>query len=113
MAWSWSHTAKGIAAVEENLRDLDFDTLVEIMAEWVVHNENDDIPSWMLDPDLYAKAERDIRKEYAGGGGTDMLADEIWAKTVDLATCDNGGFNAWICPHGCHTASFTRNTEGT
>ncbi len=34
-------------------------------------------------------------------------ADAIWQyASEDLRTCDNGGYNAWMCPWGCHTVSF-------
>jgi hypothetical protein len=38
----------------------------------------------------------------------DVLADFIWEKASEFATCDNGGFGAWMCPHGCgpHCVSF-------
>jgi hypothetical protein len=36
----------------------------------------------------------------------DLLVDAIWEDMEEWRTCDNGGFNAWACPSGCHTVSF-------
>jgi len=38
-----------------------------------------------------------------------VLADFIWEQASEYATCDNGGFNAWMCPSGCgcHCVSFS------
>lgn len=43
----------------------------------------------------------------------DAIVDDIWERASNLATCDNGGFNAWMCPFGCdcHTVSFSTFSE--
>jgi hypothetical protein len=35
-----------------------------------------------------------------------MVQAEVWEKVKALAVCDNGGFEAWVCPYGCHTLPF-------
>ena len=38
----------------------------------------------------------------------ETLAAKLWLRVETLATCDNGGHMAWICPFGCecHKISF-------
>ena len=40
----------------------------------------------------------------------DVLADFIWEKMFEYATCTNGGWAAYACPYGCgcHLISFDR-----
>ena len=38
---------------------------------------------------------------------SNIIAD-IWQFMKELRTCDNGGFNAYCCPYGCHTVSFDK-----
>lgn len=106
MAWSWSHTNDAYAAAERNLRRMDRDTLETILAEWTA---NDPLAA---DADYsgfsnrqYELALADIRARVIP---TDSLADTIWDAARDHATCDNGGWNAWMCPYGCdsHTVPF-------
>lgn len=96
MAWSWSHTQEAYDNARDNLVGLDRDRLNIIYAEWEALVGDDD-----LDENKYEAAlDKAITIE------VDILIDIIWVKVVHFATCDNGGFNAWVCPYGCHTVSF-------
>ena len=106
MAWEWSHMHEAYRDAELNVGDLDDSTLAIIYAEW---------------------KSKDSREDYAGGfntvkyirgmtravylirrGWRASLEWVVWNQSSEQATCDNGGFNAWVCPFGCHTVPFDR-----
>ena len=98
MAWEWSHTIEAYVNAKHNLEDLDDETLHTVAVEWFAHGMNSN-----PDDHVFCCAEKSLAKV----PNLD-LAYFIWEKTEELATCDNGGFNAWICPFGCHTVFFDR-----
>lgn len=70
---------------------------------------NADEPVWdneAFDSEAYA-----IALEESRSLPIDTLADYITERAETTATCDNGGFNAWVCPSGCHTVSFSSADE--
>lgn len=111
MAWSWSHTGEAYQAAESNLRKLDSETLQIIFAEWRASQEK----GGGIDQCSPSFSERKYNRalKYAKTLPDDILADFIWEKASEFATCDNGGFNAWMCPHGCgcHCVPFDTEEE--
>ena len=110
MAWEWSHTHEAYADAERNLRELPRETLEEILAEWSAN-----APDGYYDDQGYRGDDFDQEAYDEGLANAkqlpdDTLADTIWALASDQATCDNGGFKAWLCPYGCgcHTVPFDR-----
>lgn len=101
MAWSWSHTEEAYTNAFTNLAGLPVKELRVIYAEW---HATDECEGFNLE--LY---ERVLKQ--AKGIAVDILVSDIWEKTEELRTCDNGGFNAWVCPDGCHTVSFDRDAR--
>lgn len=113
MAWEWSHTAEAYDAAHENLHDLPHMVLREIWAEWhaqrcalpehagKAHKPSGDFCLTCYQHELIDSA------QYM----RDTLANAIWPWAQEQATCDNGGFNAWVCPYGCHTVSFSRDDD--
>ena len=102
MAWSWSHTAEAIDNLEGNLWCLPDDTIRVIFAEWAAASNTDENSTHAeFDEELYALA-------LEGSRSADMhsLRVKVWAEVEALRTCDNGGFEAWVCPFGCHTLPF-------
>lgn len=109
MAWSWSHTQEAYANAEQNLRDMPREDREIIFAEWraaqgkggLIHDHN------AFDNRKYERA-----LAYAKNMDDECLSDFIWEHASEYATCDNGGFNAWMCPSGCgcHCVSFDRET---
>ena len=102
MAWSWSHTQEAYAACRDNLMCYTpKGTLNVIFAEWEAHKKPDDGDDENFDVAEYhaalKKARRTARAE---------LADHIWERMEEQATCTNGGHQAWACPFGCHEISF-------
>lgn len=108
MAWQWSHTAEAYENAFNNLRELPRDKLDVIFAEWRAAGvDTDKYDSEAFNQRKYARA-----LAYAKELDTEELCDAIWNWAENAATCDNGGYNAWLCPSGCgcHCVSFDRNT---
>lgn len=114
MAWSWSHAGEAYAAAEENLMaradraakgdEYEQKWLLDCICEWDIEDYRPShIDRWMKRYDrLMIKWRREAKRL-----GWQFIAERIWEKAEELATCDNGGWNAWCCPDGCHTVSFT------
>lgn len=98
MAWSWSHSNEAYENAYNNLNNLDRDDLVEIATEWdcfdAEESDDDSIFDWDIGRKKYAVYTQEI------------LVNRIWERMSEQSICDNGGFNAWCCPYGCHTVSF-------
>jgi hypothetical protein len=99
VAWSWSHSEQAYADAETNLRALSKETLEVIYAEWRAAQGKHGVID-TIDPAFnerkYARA-----LKHAKTLEDDTLANFVWARAEELATCDNGGFDAWLCPYGC------------
>ena len=98
MAWSWSHTADGLRHAYENLGKLSKETLCEIFAEWRAAQGKHGIVS---DSNHFDQRKYERALAYANKLDHDTLVDFIWEKAEEAATCDNGGFELWMCPSGC------------
>jgi hypothetical protein len=103
MAWSWSHTNEAYEAARANLGRLEPSELQVIWAEWEAWTGELENDMWGGFHDgRYITALRAARRI-----PSEHLANDIWDRMSKQATCDNGGWNAWSCPFGCHTVSFT------
>ena len=111
MAWEWSHSAEGINNAQNNLELLDRETLEIIFAEWRAAQGKHGI----IDRTHAGFNEKKYNRAlaYAKTQTDGELVRFIWEKAEEFRTCDNGGFNAWMCPHGCgcHTVSFSTREE--
>lgn len=94
MAWSWSHTHEAYRNAERNLGLLSLDELRVIWAEWDGNDHEGEV----------ARFGRGLRK--ANQLTVEELRELIWRRASEAARCDNGGWNAWMCPFGCHKVSF-------
>ncbi len=139
MAWSWSHTADAYQNARDNLSALSDEDLITIFAEWKACDvankisrlekaaadwdgvdeemtiaqllatvEVDDFDSDNFNEDAYERAKIEATELIAKGID---ICDFIYERAEQEATCDNGGFNAWMCPSGCHTVSFSPSEE--
>jgi len=104
MAWSWSHTHEAYENAYNNLSNLDREDLMIIFAEWRAAQEKGGSIS-DFNPG-FDQRKYDRALAYAATLDNSALIEFIWEHAESFATCDNGGFNAWVCPHGCHTVSF-------
>lgn len=105
MAWNWSHTEEAYIDARENLRKLPRDELLMIRREWIAYvlDANDaDNEGFSI-----SKYEEAVAKRTFEDQTTEELADYIWDRASDVQICDNGGWNAWVCPYGCHTVPFS------
>lgn len=112
MSWSWSHTGEAYDNARQNVHNLDDETLAVIYAEWkasrpVPHQEH----AFMQNryPLALLGAQRLIAR-----GMREAVADAIWDWMSELATCTNGGYEAWCCPFGCapHRVGFDLDRDG-
>ncbi len=124
MAWSWSHSPSAYRDAQLSLQAIAFlaskgskqsqEKLLTVAAEWFASNTHKHGEHW-LDLKRYGKAQRKAyriatRRQHVHStfdSGWSELAEIIWSKAEELQTCDNGGWNCWICPYGCHTVPFT------
>lgn len=113
MAWSWSHTDEAYYNANENLRDKNREWLEVVFAEWhATECYDEDHPlAGQLDINSFNEEKYNDALKNAKDLPLDVLADYIWERMSEEATCDNGGFNAWACPSGCHTVPFSRTDE--
>jgi hypothetical protein len=114
MAWSWSHTSEAYENAMKNISELETSELCIIFAEWRASQGKRGI----IDPVSPAFSERKYKRALAYAEklasnplGNEALAEVIWEQASEFATCDNGGFNAWVCPYGCHTVPFSRDDD--
>lgn len=103
MAWEWSHTPEAYENVRNNISTLDHENLAVIVAEiaakiWDDENEDKNLSFNNGKYDKFLSEAKELPH--------DLLADVVWKFAEKHRTCDNGGFNAHICPYGCHTVSF-------
>jgi len=108
VAWSWSHTAEAYAAAYANCCELPLETLQVIAAEWeAVRPDESDADFEGFSHRVYESALARIKREELSA---DLLADLVWEQASEQATCDNGGWAAWLCPFGCgcHSVQFDR-----
>lgn len=112
MAWEWSHTAEAYHHAELQLRKLSEPELITIWAEWtarsggIAEGQSEYSEPWS-DVHYHKGLRRGARM--IRHIGPDGLAEQIWEKASAQATCDNGGWSAWMCPYGCscHTVPFS------
>ena len=111
MAWSWSHSGEAYENVKANIEAKPREWLEVVWAEWVAA-----IPHPRFGIDFHA--DLDTRKYAlalirAKRKTNEQLAQFIWERTESLATCTNGGWEAWCCPFGCgcHMVPFDLTEE--
>lgn len=139
MSWSWGHTHEAYENARENLGRLSVKTLIVILAEWrawITERECsrcelgdavdpncsrcngtgkeriESSSSSSLDSSKYEAERKELtRLAKCGLIHKDVLVDDIWERASNLATCTNGGHDAWMCPFGCHMVSFSTFSE--
>ena len=109
MAWSWSHTNEAYENARLNLCDLNHGDLQVIYSEWLASCSREEAPGG-FNEDAF-----EVAMSISARMSDEHLIDYIWSHMSDESaggrTCDNGGFNAWACPSGCHTVSFDRDAD--
>ena len=102
MAWEWSHAPEAYDDARTNLENQDHEFLAVCLAEWQGSRRNG------FDWNLSNRYDKSLA--WAQAQTNETLAELIWDRMSSEdggRTCDNGGFDAWACPYGCHTVSFT------
>lgn len=108
MAWEWSHTAEATDGFRAQLHAQPREWLLTVWAEWHAKHEPEDGEEY---DEQRANAARSEAEQWMSN---ESLADAIFDLACDLATCTNGGWEAWACPYGCgcHTLPFDAPEEG-
>ena len=114
MAWEWSHSNEAYENANLRLhlkprRWLEV-CLAEIRTdaiEKIAEKIEDDEFDWQK---VYA-AQLKLLRSRKTKVETDWIVGDIWRFAEELCTCDNGGFNLWVCPSGCHKVSVDDLTE--
>ena len=107
MAWEWSHTPEAYQNVHDNLSELSKNDLIVIYAE-IQSSIHDVYFNYTFDDFKYNRYLDNITKQVNNNKiGLDSIVDFIYEFACEYRTCDNGGFNAYICPYGCHMVSFS------
>ena len=100
MVWSWSHSIEAYRDLEQSIAAQPREWLEVVFAEWKASTRGafHPRPSFSIDFD-------ERRFDRALGAAkhlsSEALAERIYAWAERQGTCDNGGFEAWCCPHGC------------
>jgi hypothetical protein len=100
MAWEWSHSPEAYGHARDNLHAESREFLEVAFAE-IKGSVKDSHYTYHLNMTLYGRELANAKTL-----PNDILADAIWEFAEEHRTCDNGGFNARVCPHGCHTVSM-------
>jgi hypothetical protein len=110
MAWEWSHTEEAYRNVERHLECLSQEELITIWAEWCALADAEHYEGG-FNEDVYTKTVEKFQRMrdpvnlpqaiYNRAAGEIQVGRRWYGRT-----CDNGGFNAWVCPYGCHTVPF-------
>lgn len=100
MAWEWSHSPEAYSNARDNLHAESREFLEVAFAE-VKASKPQEYGGHDLDLAEYEK-----QLEFAKTLASETLADAIWEFAEQHRTCENGGHEAHVCPHGCHTVSF-------
>ena len=116
MAWDWSHTPEAYSNAKLNMMDLCHETLAVIYAEIRAHESehNDKFSKNKYTEERgegFSLAVYEPELLLARKMPSHELTEFIWSFMKEYRTCDNGGFNAYCCPGGCHTVSFDRKDE--
>jgi hypothetical protein len=103
MAWSWGHNPEAYEYAKNQMEALDRETREIIAAEWIgtpsQWNSKEKLVfrySTNLDLKKYHKALCRVKN-----WDDEKLDEFIWKNMEELATCTNGGWEAYCCPHGC------------
>jgi hypothetical protein len=107
MAWEWSHTNEAYAYAEACVEKLSAARLKEIWAEIQVWKAVRGPLSQELYESKYKEAAAMLARD------KDSVVASIWEFAAEFRTCDNGGWNAWLCPYGCagHKVPFGPGTK--
>lgn len=97
MAWEWSHSYEAYDNVRENIHnkvEKDREEMEEVWGEWYAYF----LERYMEVPFLDSI---EAGRKTAEGLSNYDLAETIWKLSEAQSICENGGFEAWICPYGC------------
>lgn len=113
MAWEWSHTSEAYACAYAHVQRLPRRTLLVVLREWAYH-DREQAGRLRFPHGRQVWTDQHGRTRVRGfrlpNGirqlSQDTLADLVWTRAEVHRTCTNGGWEAYVCPDGCHTVPF-------
>lgn len=121
MTWQWSHSPEAYENAYQNLLELPREQLEIIYAEWMASYKGDEEEVILQGTDAgffnsnqftqFDSDKHDIALKVAKTVDHETLVSLIWGYATQLEECDNGGFNAYVCPFHCHSVSFSSPSE--
>ena len=108
MAWEWSHTQEAYDNVKDNLSELSKTDLIVIYAEIKSSTMMEHFTYDLNDIKFRFYVQHITRQVDNHKLALDSIVEFIYEFASDYRTCDNGGFNAYVCPYGCHIVSFDK-----
>jgi len=117
MSWSWSYSQEGYQNIHDNIHRMSREDLIVCLAEFAAHEkrpedwDDEEDGDWeeyrmMHEPFDDAEFEKVKKRLTESCLDAETFADEVSRKAAEYAVSDNGGFNAYVCPYGCHTVSL-------
>lgn len=116
MTWNWSHTQEAYDNVYYNISQLSLETLREIATEIKTYQDMlaqrpERLIEGLSDREILWHPElHEMYLEKVNNLPADILVDLIYKFASEQAECTNGGYEAYVCPYGCHSVSFSRDS---
>ena len=116
MTWDWSHTQEAYDNVYYNISQLSLETLREIATEIKTYQDMlaqrpERVIEGLSDREILWHPElHEMYLEQVNKLPADILVDLIYKFAAEQAECTNGGYEAYVCPYGCHSVSFNRDS---
>lgn len=114
MAWEWGHDNAATEYAREQLWKIHRTDLIEMAREWkykineVAEKAYDD-EHWLDEDDVVAEPFEAPCKFDVDMASDEALKEFIWAGAESWEIgrlCTNGGYEIYLCPHGCHTVDL-------
>ena len=107
MAWEWSHTPEAYTNAYEQTKRLPRATLLTILREWSYDDRDkaNRLPKRAIS-EKTGRARGFRRPAGLWRLDRDTLADLVWQRAEEQRRCTNGGWEAYLCPEGCHRVPF-------
>lgn len=103
MTWKWNHNQKALDIFRNTVDAWETSRKIEICSEWSAFYQQRGYDDYEEDdPNYFNEVVYESSLSFWGNQNEDTLTDAIVASAEAHAVCDNGGFDLWACPYGCH-----------
>lgn len=103
--WSWSYSNEGIDLIMKGIENEPLHDLEVAYAEFEAYRLKDrPNVKHEFNSAAYRRALKQAR--LIAETGEDILVSAIQSRAQEFSGSDNGGWNAYYCPYGCHTINL-------